>query len=300
MQFLKKNKPIFSRCLTITPPLPMSNRREIAIVATVRNEEQYIADWADFHWRAGVGHFVIYDDGSIDDTLGVLRRTLPEAALTVMPWSSRMFDEDSGNPLNGQVIAFAHAILNFGARFRWMMFIDVDEYVFPKIGETIGDALQGAGGFPCVSLPWHMFGPGGHKRKPQGSVAMNFVRRAASPINRHKNIVNFKCIVDPCEVTAVSVHHFETRMFGEVTVNDAGLKATRKKRRDPSFYSSKYLQLNHYYSKSEEELDEKLSRGPASPESRARYAQRVRDAVANIEAHTTEDRAIIDYIARRR
>ncbi len=110
--------------------------------------------------------------------------------------------------------------------------------------------------------------------------------------------MNFKCIVDPCEVTEVSVHLFGTREFGEKTANDVGFLADRRGRKRPPFYSAKNLQLNHYYSKSEEELRAKLARGPASPGPRSRYEERVMIAVQNIEADQIEDLAMIEFLDR--
>ena len=66
--------------------------------------------------------------------------------------------------------------------------------------------------------------------------------------------MNFKCIVDPCAVSEVSVHHFHTREFGDRTANNSGEVFPLDKRKSPDFYSSRHLQLNHYYTRSEEEF----------------------------------------------
>lgn len=292
-------KPPFSKQLAITPPVAKPGRHGVAIAATVKNEADYIADWAIFHRAVGVRHFYIYDDGSSDNGIAILRDILGPDELTVIPWISRMVDLREKKPLNGQVIAYTHATLNFGGNYRWMAFIDVDEFLLPKAGNTIEEALAGVGDYPNVSLPWHMFATSGHKTKPKGSILRNFTLRGRDPITRKKNAMNFKCIVNPCEVTEVSVHLFGTRGFGELTSNDAGFRATRRNRKRPEFYSARNLQLNHYYSKSEEELRAKLARGPASPGPRSRYEERVLIAVQNIESDQIEDRAMIEFIDRR-
>lgn len=291
-------KPPFSKQLAITPPAVKPGRHGVAIAATVKNEADYIADWAIFHRAVGVRHFYIYDDGSSDNGIAILRGILGPDELTVIPWISRMVDLREKKPLNGQVIAYTHAILNFGGNYRWMAFIDVDEFLLPKKGKTVEEALAGVGNFPNISLPWHMFATSGHKTKPKGSILRNFTLRGRDPITRKKNAMNFKCIVDPCEVTEVSVHLFGTREFGELTSNDAGFRATRRNRKRPEFYSAGNLQLNHYYSKSEEELRAKLARGPASPGPRSRYEERVLIAVENIESDQIEDRAMIEFVDR--
>ncbi|MGH6762489.1 MAG: glycosyltransferase family 92 protein [Phyllobacterium sp.] len=295
MSWFKKAPP-YTKQIKIQPPVARSDRSGIAIAAVVKNEGSYIGEWLRFHRAVGISHFIIYDDASSDDTLSVLRDCLSESELTVVPWAGRMTDASTGNLLNSQVIAFCHAILNFGSRFRWMAFIDVDEFLLPKTGRTVEEAMQKVNGFPNVSLPWHMFGSNGHNKRPAGPVARNYTKRGADPLSRKKNASNFKCIVDPCEVTEVSVHHFETRAFGSLTANDVGFRATRKGRKKANFYSADCLQLNHYYGKSDEELQAKLDRGPASPASRQRYEHRVRTAVENIEADLVEDDTMLRFL----
>lgn len=289
-------KTIFTRNLLISPPQPLDDRHGVVIAARAKNEASYIGDWLLFHRAVGVRHFYIYDDGSTDRTCDVIRETLSPEEFTIFPWSSRMIDEGSNQFLDTQVIAFAHAILNFGATCKWMAFIDVDEFLLPKSGKTIEEALEGANGFPAVSLPWHMFGTSGHKIKPEGSALLNFTMRSVIPSADKKNGMAFKCIVDPCEVVQVGVHHFCTRTFGEVNSNDAGQRATREGRKEKAFYSSQYLQLNHYYTRSEHELMEKISRG--NGRSSERYKQSVLRTLKRVEADTVEDRGMIDFLKK--
>lgn len=298
MGWFSSAKPL-TRKLAITPPAPLAGRHGIAIMACVKNEATYIEEWVRFHRAVGVRHFYIYDDGSTDGTQALLSRILPADALTIVPWIARMTDAASGQVLNGQTIAFAHAILNFGGAFSRMAFIDVDEFLLPKQGGTIEEALVGTAGFPNVSLPWHMFGTSGHAVRPDGPLLSNYVMRGGDPLTRQENVSNFKCIVDPCEVVEVSVHQFQTRQHGDRTVNDAGVQFSRSGRKSPSFYSNRFLQLNHYYSKSRAELQAKVSRGWSYDAEQTKYQRKVFGIVEAIEKDAVEDRAMIDFLARR-
>ncbi|BCJ91164.1 hypothetical protein IZ6_18990 [Terrihabitans soli] len=291
-------KPPYTKQIAIKPPEPAPDRAGVAIAATVRNEGSYITEWLAYHRAVGIRHFIIYDDGSTDETVSEIKRTLPADSFTIIPWSLRTVDVSSYQILNSQAIAFSHAILNFGRHYRWMAFIDADEFLLPKSGKTVEEALLRVNGFPNVSLPWHMFGTSNHDRRPPGPILENYTMRGADPLSRKKNASNFKCVVDPCEVTEVSIHHFKTRLHGENTCNDVGYVTTRKGRKSPAFYSSGALQLNHYYSKSKEELEAKLARGPASPASRLRYETRVRTAMASIESDMVEDGQMIAFLNR--
>ncbi len=297
MRLFNRKAP-FTKRIEIEPPLARADRSGVAIATVLRDEEHYVAEWASFHKAVGVRHFFVYDDGSTDRTLPVLRDLLPEAELTILPWRFGMRDVRMGLQLNRQVLAFAHAILNFGADFRWMAFIDVDEFVLPKTGRTIEEALVGAKGFPNISLPWHMFGTSGHKTRPAGPVTRNYTLRARDPISRLKNATNFKCIVDPCAVSEVSVHHFHTKEFGDRTANDSGRVFPLDKRKSPVFYSSDYLQLNHYYTRSEEEFRRKIERGGVSPTVWEKRRTRLSIALENIEKDTVRDLFLMDFLEK--
>jgi hypothetical protein len=281
----------------IRPPAPLPGREGVAVALIVKNEARHIEEWARFHRRAGVRHFLVYDNGGTDGTLDILRAALPEAVRTVVPWRQVFTDARLGREIHNQVLAYAHAASNFGGAFRWMAFIDADEFLVPKQAASIPEALAHLGDAANVSLPWHMFGRSGHAAAPEGGVLRNYLRRARDPMSDVRGIRAFKVIVDPCRVTALRVHSMETDGSGR-TCNDAGLVAGERERERPGFYSAAHLQLNHYYTRSEAELAAKIARGPNLAAKRGEYERKVRRTVANIEADEVEDRAALDYLAR--
>ena len=117
--------------LAITPPIAQTDRSGLAICLIVRNEATHIGEWIDFHLKAGVSHFVIYDNGCTDDTIATAQAHLTAAQCAVIPWDQKLTDGRSGAEIHNQVLAYAHALRNFGPRFRWMAFIDVDEFIIP-------------------------------------------------------------------------------------------------------------------------------------------------------------------------
>lgn len=281
----------------IVPPRPAADREGVAVALIVKNEARHIAEWAAFHLGAGVRRFLIYDNGSTDGTIDILHDTLPAAARTIIPWRQVFSDARLGREIHNQVLAYAHAASNFGGEVRWMAFIDADEFLIPKRGASIPEALAHLGDARNLSLPWHMFGRSGHAEPPEGGVLSNYLRRAADPMSDVRGVRAFKVIVDPCHLTAVRVHSMETDGSGR-TCNDAGRGADEKTREQPGFYSAEHLQLNHYYTRSEAELAAKIGRGPNLKAKDPEYERKVRRTVANIEAEEIEDRAALDYLAR--
>lgn len=291
-----KRKTSSIKYLQIDPPAAAPDRQGIAIALCVKDEADYIAEWALYHKAVGVRHFIVYDNGSTDDSVAILRAVLSPEELSVIPWAGKAIDKSTDRLIDGQVLAFAHAILNFGSRFSRMAFIDADEFLLPRKGRTLQEALEGAGNFPNLSLPWHMFGPSGHVRKPDGPVLLNYTMRMRDPLSKAKHSTNFKCIVDPCEVVEISVHQFKTRQYGDSTVNDAGKRTSRDGRKAADFYSNQYLQLNHYYSKSREEMTKKMLRGWNYALSDAALKEKMDTTLRNIEADSVQDRAMVDFV----
>lgn len=278
----------------LTPPRPLYGRHGVAVALVVRNEERHIGEWARFHRLTGVRHVIVYDDASTDHTVTELRRHLGPEQLTVIPWGQRLSDRSLGRPIHNQVLAYAHAAANFGAAFRWLACIDADEFLVPVKASSIDAALAHLGPEVVnVSLPWHMFGRCGHQDPPAGGVVRHYLRRAQNPMQD----VNFKCLVDPCKLSGVRVHSMDTGRPA-LTWNDRGEGFPFKGRTQPHFYAAEHLQLNHYYTRSAAELEQKINRGPNLDAKRHAYRRKVMRTVAQIEAHTVEDRRAVDFLAR--
>ncbi len=271
--------------VAIDPPRAQPQRSGIALVAIVRNEARYIAEWAGFHATAGVRHFYIYDNGSTDGTIEALRVALPPSQLTVVPWDQKFRLGFWGGEVHNQMLAYAHATRNFGGAYRWMSWIDIDEFLVPKTG-TLTEALAPLEPYLMISLPWHMFGRSGHEVPPEGGIIPNYLRRHPDPME--KSLLKFKVICDPCQVTACKVHWME--VSGETaSVNDRGAPASLKGRDAPEFYSADRIQLNHYYTRSTADLMQKMARGSNMTVAQGPHESRVMRKVANIEAAEIED-----------
>ena len=286
LSFLRRTKSI-SR-IALDPPTPLPDRTGIALVVIVKNEAAHIGEWARFHLRAGVSHVYVYDNGSTDTTLVEMVAAIGVQHMTVVPWDQKLRDGSTGAEIHNQVLAYAHAVRNFGAAYRWMSFIDVDEFLVPKSGHTLPDCLAHLERETNISLPWHMFGRNGFEAAPEGGIIANYTRRHPDPMSPLKGMCNFKMIVDPCAVTAIKVHSVETD-GSTASVNDKGTRAAAGDRKKPSFYSADHIQLNHYYTRSNAELQAKINRGSNMTQDEADHKRRVMRKVDQIEAESVED-----------
>ncbi|MEO8241522.1 MAG: glycosyltransferase family 92 protein [bacterium] len=289
--FLKRGQSITR--ISLDPPPAEAGRAGLALVLIVRNEARHIAEWARFHALAGVRHFYVYDNGCTDGTIAALG--FLGDALTVIPWNQKL--RGDGREIHNQVLAYGHATRNFGGAWRWMTYLDADEFLVPK-GAGLDEALAELEQCRNISLPWHMFGRSGHMEPPEGGVVANYTRRNPEPMSKAPGLMNFKMIVDPCHVTAIKVHSIETDGSDD-SCNDAGVRFTAKGRKAAAFYSAGRIQLNHYYTRSDAELRAKIARGPNLTTPDADHLRRVMRKVAAIEAGEVEDRSALAFLARK-
>ena len=82
-------------------------------------------------------------------------------------------------------------------------------------------------------------------------------------------------------------------------VNDAGAVFAHKTRKSPVFSSRARLQLNHSYTRSDDELQAKIRRGSNKDVAAEKHIRRVMRIVQAIESDTVEDRTALDFVARR-
>lgn len=275
-------------------PTPEPGRSGMAIVAIMKNEARHIQDWLRFHAFGGVRDFFLYDDGS-DDGTPDLACGLAGLNVTVLPWrmSTQFVAPDTS--FSRQLLAYCHAIENFGGAFRWMAFIDIDECIVPKSTNTILEVLDGLEAFTNVSLPWAMFGPNGHNTPPDEPAQFAYTTRSEM---RSGPFLNFKCIVDPVDVKLARVHRFQTYTMGSHSANDVGVIAHIRNRTRPDFLSTSKLQLNHYQTRSLDELQDKLTKGAVSgaPVDRKRAAAERR--LAFIAATSVKDASAVKFLNR--
>ncbi len=177
-----------------------------------------------------------------------------------------------------------------------MAFIDIDECLVPRKNKDLLGALAPLEAFSNISLPWTMFGPNNHETPPKEAAPFAYTRRASA---QDSALLNFKCIVDPCMVSQVSVHKFQTRDMGSTSVNDYGVTAHNKQRRSDEFLSNVNIQLNHYYTRSREEMEAKITGGAVSGVMQTQREAVIRKKIALIEANPITDTAATDFLARK-
>ncbi len=276
-------------------PLPQSrqavHQHQLGLAIIVRDEADYIEEWLEFHLMLGVGHVIVYDNASTDATIDKLATRIRDGIVTVVPWCG------FHRRLNNQSLAYAHCLTNFGPRFKWLGFLDTDEFLFPTEQQALPDVIAGLDHLPAIGIPWSMFGSNAHLARPDGPVIANYTSKAVMREGRTPaHAINLKSLVRPKEVVAVQgahMFHIKDHGHGAFLCDGTWVSKSRKPAIN-RLSSSAPLQLNHYYTRSEQEFTGKLSkgsvRGPGYFD-----ASRYEEIKGWIECDTVEDTAILRF-----
>ena len=132
-----------------------------------------------------------------------------------------------------------------------------------------------------LAVNWCIFGSSGHITKPEGGVLENYTMRAEDdfPANQH-----IKTICDPTKVFFYGHVHFPTYRRGFHNLDEDG-RIVRGPITEQVHFSK--IRVNHYFSKSLEEYQEKRIRGMADHLSGMRPMSDFTDHDRN-EVHDTE------------
>ncbi len=236
---------------------------ELSVAAIFRNEARFLGEWLHFHDGVGVDHFFLYDDDSSDDFLAILGPWIAAGRVTLI----------NGSGMN-QVSAYNDCIRRFAEKSRWIAFIDLDEFLFSPKSRNLQRTLRRYRDLPAVFVYWVLYGSSGHVSRPDGYVIDSYTRcldlkaAAAEQFDHgaHPEKENYvtgwardgKSIVNPRSVVQMGAHIPRILKSGEV-LDENRRPAVRHG--GARILTCDWLRINHYWSKSIEDLREKVQRG---------------------------------------
>ncbi|MBQ7214629.1 MAG: glycosyltransferase family 2 protein [Synergistaceae bacterium] len=106
-------------------------REGLAFVLIAKNEAPYIEEWLNFHRKQGVTHFIIYDNESTDNFREILTPYIDSGLVTYNTIKGKM----------RQLDAYNMAVHDYGRKFKYMAFIDADEFVFVRKNTYTGGGM---------------------------------------------------------------------------------------------------------------------------------------------------------------
>uniref|UniRef100_A0A7S1U546 Glycosyltransferase family 92 protein n=2 Tax=Phaeomonas parva TaxID=124430 RepID=A0A7S1U546_9STRA len=152
-------------------------RHKLGLCVSVKNEGRFLREWIEWHLMLGVGHFFIYDDGSTDDSIAIVKEYAEKGQATFVggPEVWQVPNEKKHKIKDLLVHCFEYA----APHLDWMSFLDPDEFMFPIDHFDADSTTCSIASFldkRCpsdqshVMMRWQMFGTNGHDRHPAGSL----------------------------------------------------------------------------------------------------------------------------------
>lgn len=227
-------------------------QNQMAMVLIIKNESSYIEEWIEFHKIIGFTKFYIFDNNSTDDLKNKLEPYIKAGVVEYIYFP--------GIGMQGK--AYTYACRKYRWKTKYMMMLDVDEFVYP-VGEnykllTIIEQLfqlNNCGGIG-VNLRW--YGNSGYEKKPEGCVTESYIYRANDEwdYNRASNII--KTISNPRRVFLFEGPTHPLYCAKYTCINEKGKLVDGAWAMKPSF---QMMRINHYWARSKEEFLDKQKRG---------------------------------------
>ena len=227
------------------PALARRTSHPLAVCAIFREEAPFLDEWLTFHAGIGVTHFYLYNNFSTDNFHDVLQ-----------PWQAAGFVTLTDWPVDvGQIPAYQDCLRRFKHQARWIAFIDVDEFLFAPGSGQVGPVLDSLAHLPGIEV-WHVyFGANGHVKRPASSVIESYTSCAPATTTTVKTIANPRLVYKP------GVHQFKYWIGN-------GLDTSGQVSGPSAMPVFDRLRINHYWSRSLEDLDMKIQRGDATTASK--------------------------------
>lgn len=228
-----------------------------SVVVIVKNEARYIREFILFYQATGADRIYLYDNDSTDNLLEEIEPFLKSGLVVYVKWPGKIV----------QTAAYRDAVRRTRNRTTWLAVIDADEFLFSPKG-NMPEQLRHYEDYPAVGVNWRAFGPNSHDRRPAGLIMDNYTTTPAG--EDYLPNCHIKSIVQPKKVLTTNHPHFSYYRKNELAVNERKEKIGN---RNAYTYSAgraftedchtEVFQINHYQTKSLEDLEEKCSRGYA-------------------------------------
>lgn len=248
----------------------------LTAVLLIRDENEYLPEWLEWHVAQGVEHFYLYDDSRESSVADVLGDYAPMCTVR----------DANRYRYHLQFEAYIDALRRFGHETEWMAFIDTDEFLRSVDGTSITAMLNAMpASAAAVLCPWVVYNANGKMAKTSGKVRERFTQAVEWPLSNP----NWKSIVRPALVETMAAHSPIKMSEGAVLVDAHGGSVA-----DKYDLPADKLVVDHYFTKSYEEWVERLAKGSCDPFSSRKKEWFVElnpdlaEAVAALEAEAEE------------
>jgi len=214
---------------------------QLSVGAIFKNESHSMKEWIEHYIHHGVEHFYLINDNSTDDFETVLKEYIDKGII-------ELFHVIEPYYLGRQRALYNRFILPRIKESKWLLMVDLDEYVWSKQGIDLRPVLQTFESYGQIQLYEGLFGSNGFITQPK-YLLPNFVKRAAEyRRGKYKYFVNTRF-----EFSSLNIHHADFENIEYMEDPDVFILAFPE-----------YFVINHYNCQSRDFWREtKCTRGDA-------------------------------------
>ena len=254
--------------------------KNIAVVAIAKNEGPYLEEWINFYLKQGIDNVIIYDNESEDNTKEILNKYIKSGKVIYHSISGKQRQYD----------AYHKAIKAYKNVYKYLAFLDCDEFLFYKEGRIIDfveEAFNSNANVGGVAINWLVFGSSGFKNKPDGRIVDNYLYRADDDFEANHII---KTVCNPRRVLGFSDPHRPYYIKGIFNIDEDYEPVYGNETKSVKY---KKIRINHYFTKSKEEYIKKKNRGRADIS-----AIRGMDDFIKHDRNEVKDMEILEFIEK--
>ena len=232
----------------------VQKKYKIVLCAIFKNEGRFLKEWIEYHYLIGVEHFYMYNNNSTDNYRDVLEPYIMKGIVTLKDWPQ----------IPGQIPAYKNWYENYRKDCEWCSFLDLDEFICPKYDYDLHSWLEKYKKYPVIRIDWLMFGTSNLEQHNDDQLVIEqYTHCWNKPVNIGKVLYN--CCFDIAHFNNTMHHALEVK-WHSITIppfNDTG-NVCIDYCHEVHAHEESSIQINHYYSRAFNILNEKLTKGDSA------------------------------------
>lgn len=227
---------------------------KIVLCSIFKNEGRFLKEWIEYHHMIGVEHFFMYNNNSTDNYKDILSPYMENGIVTLIDWPQ----------IPGQISAYKDWYDKYRKDCEWCSFLDLDEFLCPKYDYDLKAWLAKYKRYPVIRIDWLMFGTSALEKHNESKLVIEqYTHCWNKPVNIGKVLYN--CRFDIAAFNNTMHHALQVKWHG-LTIppfNDTG-NICVDYCHELHGHKVSTIQINHYYSRAYDILNEKLTKGDSA------------------------------------
>ncbi len=222
-----------------------------SICCIFKDEARYFKEWIEYQKIIGVDHIYAYNNDSTDDYIKVLEPYIEEGYITLIEFPGQY----------AQFPAYTHCLNNFGNETFWLAYVDLDEFIVPKVATNIKEWIKPYEKYPSIEFYWLMFGTNGIVEYNKENLVIEQFTNSFETI-RNTGKIALNTFYEPVKMYHHFIFcwiHFLGFKFKVSTVDEH--KHFVFFHHNPPVNQKCSIQMNHYWSKCLSEYVRKIDKG---------------------------------------